>query len=56
MPPLLNLTIQWHITTNCGYLRQHCYMYDPLTWLEERQNSLDLSGRMLILDRISDSC
>ena len=50
LPPRLNLSIQWHITTNCGHHCDHCYMYDPLTWPAEQQETLPLSGLIAILD------
>ena len=50
MPSKLNLSIQWHITTNCGHHCDHCYMYDPLTWPAERNNTLSLGDLFRILD------
>ena len=50
MPPKLSLSVQWHITTNCGHRCQHCYMYDPLTWPAERNNTLSLSDLFRSLD------
>ncbi len=50
MAPKLNLSIQWHITTNCGHHCDHCYMYDPLTWAEERKHTLSLEGLFRVLN------
>ena len=50
MSSKLNLSIQWHITTNCGHRCDHCYMYDPLTWPAERNGTLSLSDLFHLLD------
>ena len=50
MPPNLNLSIQWHITTACGHRCDHCYMYDPLTWPAERNETLSLGDLFRVLD------
>ena len=50
MPPNLNLSIQWHITTACGHRCDHCYMYDPLTWPAERNETLSLGDLFRLLD------
>jgi MoaA/NifB/PqqE/SkfB family radical SAM enzyme len=54
MPSKLALSIQWHITTNCGHHCDHCYMYDPLTWPAERDNTLSLSDLFRLLDSICE--
>jgi radical SAM protein with 4Fe4S-binding SPASM domain len=50
MSPKLNLNIQWHITTICGHRCDHCYMFDPLTWPAERDETLTLSALLQTLD------
>ncbi len=50
----LNLSIQWHITTNCGHRCEHCYMYDPLTWPAERNESLSLRDLFRVLDSLCE--
>jgi radical SAM protein with 4Fe4S-binding SPASM domain len=50
MPHKLNLSIQWHITTACGHRCDHCYMYDPLTWPAERDDTLSLGDLFCLLD------
>ncbi len=54
MPPKLSLSIQWHITTACGHHCAHCYMFDPLTWPAERNNTLPFSDLIRILDSFCD--
>jgi radical SAM protein with 4Fe4S-binding SPASM domain len=53
MSAKLKLGIQWHITTNCGHHCDHCYMYDPLTWPAERNETLSLSDLIRVLDSLS---
>lgn len=50
MPAKLRLSIQWHITTACGHRCEHCYMYDPLTWPAERNETLSLRDLFRLLD------
>ena len=54
MPARLNLGIQWHITTRCGHRCEHCYMYDPLTWPAERDQTLSLGDLIRVLDSLSE--
>jgi radical SAM protein with 4Fe4S-binding SPASM domain len=54
MPRKLNLGIQWHITTKCGHRCDHCYMYDPITWPAERDNTLSLNDLLQVLDSLCE--
>ncbi len=51
---MIKLNIQWHITTNCSNRCKHCYMYDELTYQDEKNNTLSLKNLIAILDNISN--
>ena len=40
--PRVPLSVQWHVTTECGNRCKHCYVYDHSTFEEERENTLSL--------------
>lgn len=46
------LSIQWHITTDCGNRCSHCYMFDSATYDDERKNTLPLAGLLKIVDSL----
>lgn len=48
------LSVQWHITTDCGNRCKHCYMYDDATFHEERENTLSYKGLLQVLDTLLD--
>jgi radical SAM protein with 4Fe4S-binding SPASM domain len=52
MESSLNLSVQWHITTNCSNRCRHCYMFDSSTYRSERDNTLSYGGLLRILDDI----
>lgn len=52
--PGIDLSVQWHITTDCTNRCRHCYMFDPATYATERSNTLDRAGLFAVLDRFSE--
>ncbi len=52
--PRVSLSVQWHITTECGNRCRHCYMFDPRTYAEERSRTLDREGLFAVLDRFAE--
>lgn len=49
-----SISIQWHITTECGNRCRHCYVFDEATYADERANTLSLEGLLRVLDRIEE--
>lgn len=49
--PRIELSVQWHITTDCTNRCRHCYMFDPRTYEAERANELDRTGLFAVLER-----
>lgn len=52
--PRLFLSVQWHITTDCGNRCRHCYMYDPRTYEAERAEELNRAGLFAVLERFAE--
>lgn len=48
--------IQWHITTNCGSQCKHCYMFQSEYFQEEKENELDLTDAMKVIDSLLEFC
>lgn len=49
-----SISIQWHITTECGNRCRHCYVFDEATYAREREDTLSLDGLERVLERIED--
>ena len=47
--PPVPLSIQWHITTECGNHCKHCYVFDSSTFEDERRNTLSLDGLLRVV-------
>lgn len=52
--PDLNLSVQWHITTNCNNNCRHCYMFDEKTFADERKNTLSDDQLVQVLDDMTE--
>jgi len=48
------LSIQWHITTECGNRCKHCYVFDSSTFENERQNTLSLDDLLRVVARLEE--
>jgi radical SAM protein with 4Fe4S-binding SPASM domain len=51
---LIQLSLQWHVTTNCSNRCKHCYLYDKKTFQNEKKNTLSLNDLIKILDNLRD--
>ncbi len=49
-----SISVQWHITTECGNRCKHCYVFDEATYETERANTLSFQGLMQVLDRLEE--
>jgi radical SAM protein with 4Fe4S-binding SPASM domain len=49
-----SISIQWHITTECGNRCRHCYVFDEATYARERAETLPLEGLKQVLGRIEE--
>ncbi len=49
-----SISVQWHITTECGNRCRHCYVFDESTFAEEQANTLSLQGLHEVLARLEE--
>lgn len=46
--------LQWHVTANCEYGCQHCYMHDTPTYKNEITNELSIEDCLKVIDDFSN--
>lgn len=44
------MSMQWHITTECDQRCKHCYMFESENYLEQKNNKLSIEESFLLVD------